>query len=221
MHGFFNKILRINLSTRTFKEETMPDSIYETYLGGKGLGIHLLMKENPQGVDPLSSKNKLIFGLGPVTDSRIYGSCRHCVFTKSPLTGIFSESYSGGRVAEPMSRTGYDGFIFEDASIEPIWVEISHQKVMFHDAKDLWGKDTYQTEDEILKRVNRKGTGALVIGPAGENLVRYAVIENDYWRSLGRTGVGAVMGSKKVKAIAFHGEKKREQAHPDQIQQFE
>ncbi|MBM4322881.1 MAG: aldehyde:ferredoxin oxidoreductase, partial [Deltaproteobacteria bacterium] len=220
MKGFFNKILRINLTTKTSKVEAVSDSVFETYLGGKGLGVHLLIKENPPGVDPLSPENKLIFCLGPITDSRVYGSCRHGVFTKSPLTGIFSESYSGGKAAEPMSRTGYDAFIFEGASDQPVWVEISDQTVDFHDAKDLWGRDTFSTEDEVLKRTNKKGAGALVIGPSGENLVRYAVIENDYWRSLGRTGVGAVMGSKKVKAIVFHGEKKRECAYPNRIEQF-
>jgi aldehyde:ferredoxin oxidoreductase len=220
MKGFYNKILRINLQTKTYKEETVPDSVYEQYLGGKGLAVYLLAKDNPVGVDPLSPANKLIFCLGPVTDSRIYGSCRHGVFTKSPLTGVFSESYAGGRLAEPMSRVGYDAFILEESSSEPVWLEVSDQKVAFHDAKPLWGKDTYSTEDEVLKQVNKKGSGAMVIGPAGENLVRYAVIENDYWRSLGRTGVGAVMGSKKVKAISFYGEKKREMAHPDQLDQF-
>ena len=220
MKGFFNKVLKINLKTKTFKEETLPDSVYQNHLGGKGLGTYLLMKENPPGVDPLSPANRLIFCLGPITDSRIYGSCRHGVFTKSPLTGIFSESYAGGRLAEPMSRVGYDAFILEESSSEPVWLEVSDQKVAFHDAKPLWGKDTYSTEDEVLKQVNKKGSGAMVIGPAGENLVRYAVIENDYWRSLGRTGVGAVMGSKKVKAITFYGEKKREIAHPDQLDQF-
>jgi aldehyde:ferredoxin oxidoreductase len=220
MKGFFNKILRINLKTKTYKEEPLPDSVFETYLGGKGLAVYLLTKENPAGVDPLSPANKLIFCLGPITDSRIYGSCRHGVFTKSPLTGVFSESYAGGRLAEPMSRVGYDAFILEESSSEPVWLEVSDQKVAFHDAKPLWGKDTYSTEDEVLKQVNKKGSGAMVIGPAGENLVRYAVIENDYWRSLGRTGVGAVMGSKKVKAITFYGEKKREMAHPDQLDQF-
>jgi aldehyde:ferredoxin oxidoreductase len=220
MKGFFNKMLRINLKTKSFKEEPIPDSVFETYLGGKGLGTYLLMKENPPGVDPLSPGNKLIFCTGPITHTRIYGSCRHGVFTKSPLTGIFSESYAGGRAAEPMSRTSYDAFIFEGASDQPVWIEISDQGVLFHDAKDLWGRETYSTEDEVLKRTNKKGAGALVIGPAGENLVRYAVIENDYWRSLGRTGVGAVMGSKKVKAIVFHGEKKREVAYPDRIEQF-
>ena len=220
MKGFFNKVLRIDLKTKTYKEEQIPDSVYETYLGGKGLGTYLLMKENPPGVDPLSPKNKLIFCTGPITNTRIYGSCRHGVFTRSPLTGIFSESYSGGKAAEPMSRTGYDGFIFEGASGQPVWVEISDHRVRFHDAKELWGRDTYSTEDEVLKKVNKKGAGALVIGPAGENLVRYAVIENNYWRSLGRTGVGAVMGSKKVKALVFYGEKKREVAYPDRLDQF-
>ena len=92
MKSFFKKLLRINLKTKTFKEEVIPDSIYETYLGGKGLGTYLLMKENPPGVEPLSPGNKLIFTVGPVTNTRIYGSCRHGVFNKSPLTGIFSES---------------------------------------------------------------------------------------------------------------------------------
>jgi aldehyde:ferredoxin oxidoreductase len=220
MKGFFNKLLRINLKAKTFKEESIPDSVFENYLGGKGLGTFLLIKENPPGVDPLSPQNKLIFCIGPATDTRIYGSCRHGVFTKSPLTGIFSESYSGGRVAEPISRTGYDAFIFEETSNEPVWIEVSDQQVTFHDAKDLWGKDTYSTEDEVIKRTNQKGAKAIVIGPAGENLIRYAVIENDYWRSLGRTGVGAVMGSKKIKAIAFHGEKKREVVHSDRLEQF-
>ncbi len=105
MKGFFNKILRIRLKTKTFQEETLPDSVIETSLGGKGLGTHLLIRENPPGVDPLSPENRLIFCTGPITDTRIYGSYRHEVFTKSPLAGIFSESYSGGKVAEPMSRT--------------------------------------------------------------------------------------------------------------------
>lgn len=170
MKGFFHKILRIDLKAGTSREESVPDSVYDTLLGGKGLGIHLLMRENPSGVDPLSPENRLIFCTGPITDSRIYGSCRHGVFTKSPLTGIFSESYSGGKLAEPMSRTGYDAFILEGASSDPVWIEISDQRVVFHDAKDLWGKDTYFTEDEVLKKVNRKGAGALVIGPAGKTL---------------------------------------------------
>jgi len=147
MKGLFNKILRIDLKSRTFQEEKIPDSVYEACLGGKVMGIYLLMKDIPAGVDPLSPKNKLIFCTGPATDSRIYGSCRHGVFTKSPLTGIFLESYSGGKAAEPMSGTGHDAFILEEASDDPVWIEVSDHKVVFHDAKDLWVKDTHFTED--------------------------------------------------------------------------
>jgi aldehyde:ferredoxin oxidoreductase len=152
MKGFFDKLLRINLKSKTFQEERIPDSICETYLGGKGPGIGLLWKENPPRVDPFSPKNKLVFCLGPVTDSRIYGSCRHGVFTKSPLTGIFSESYFGGKVAELMSRTGYDAFILEEASSDPVWIEISPQKVIFHDAKDLWERIPISQRMRFWKR---------------------------------------------------------------------
>jgi aldehyde:ferredoxin oxidoreductase len=120
----------INLDSKTFKEEAIPDSVYETYLGEKGLGTYLLMKTNPPGVDPLSPNNKLIFCVGPATDSRIYGACRYGVFTKSPLTGIFSESYSGGKIAEPMRRTGYDAFIFEESPNNPVWIKISDQFIL-------------------------------------------------------------------------------------------
>ncbi len=162
MQGFFKRLLRINLKTKTYKTEPIADSILEQYLGGKGLSIYLLLNENPVGVDPLSPKNKMIFALGPATDSRIYGSCRHGAFTKSPLTGIFSESYSGGKSAEPMSRTGYDAFIVEEASDEPIWLEISDEQVLFHDAKDLWGKDTYSTEDEVDRPLWSSGPPARI-----------------------------------------------------------
>ena len=213
-------MLRIDLKERTAREETIADTVYEAGLGGKGLALHLLMRDNPPGVDPLAPGNRLIFALGPVSDSKIYGSCRHGVFTKSPLTGIFSESYSGGKVAEPMSRTGYDAFVVENASDTPVWIEISDRRVSFHDASDMWGKDTYETEDRVREKAEVKNAGAVVIGPAGENLVRFAVIENDYWRSLGRTGVGAVMGSKRLKAMVFHGEKKRPVADPEAIARF-
>jgi aldehyde:ferredoxin oxidoreductase len=220
MKGFFGKILKVDLKARRAREETMPDEVYETGLGGKGLASYLLTRDNPPGVDPLSPANRLIFALGPVSDTRIWGSCRHGVFTKSPLTGLFSESYAGGKAAEPMSRTGYDAFILENASAGPVWLEISDKLVSFHDAKGLQGADTYSTEDTVLERAGVRNAGAVVIGPAGENKVRFAVIENDYWRSLGRTGVGAVMGSKNLKAVVFHGEQKRPVASKADIEQF-
>jgi aldehyde:ferredoxin oxidoreductase len=220
MKGFFGKVLRIDLSNKTHRVDTVDDSVFRRLLGGKGLGTHLLLEHNPPSIDPLSEENHLIFALGPTTDTPVPGSSRYGVFTKSPLTGFYSESYSGGKTAEPMSKAGYDAIMLYGKSSEPVFLEITDRNVTYHDARSLWGKGTYETEDAVLKTIGVKGARAVVIGPAGENLVRFALIENDYWRSAGRTGVGAVMGSKKVKAIAFHGQAKREVAHEDLVEDF-
>jgi len=217
MNGFHNVVLHINLSQRSFEEEHIDDAVYRELLGGKGLGTHLLLENTKAGVDPLSADNVIIFTVGPVTDTRVFGSCRFGAFTKSPLTGIYCESYAGGSVAEPISRTGYDAIIIKGASEKPIYLEISSRKVIFHDAAHLWGKDTFESEDASQEEVGRKNTGVIVIGPAGERLVKFAVIENNYWRSLGRGGPGAVLGSKKVKGIAFYGDVKRQIAKPDMV----
>jgi aldehyde:ferredoxin oxidoreductase len=215
MKGFFGRALEVDLSRKVHGVRDIDDSVYQSFLGGKGLGTDLLLEENPPGVDPLSGENRLIFALGPVTDTPISGSSRYGVFTKSPLTGFYSESYAGGKTAEPMSRAGYDAIILRGKSPEPVFLEISDKSVTFHDAGTLWGKGTYETEDALLDAVGVKGAKAVVIGPAGENLVRFALIENDYWRSSGRTGVGAVMGSKNLKGIVFYGDTKREVADSD------
>ena len=220
MDGFYNKILRINVSKKSFEQEPVSDEIYQTLLGGKGLATHLLVNNTKAGVDPLSEGNVLIFATGPVTDTAVWGSSRYGVFTKAPLTGLYAESYSGGKVAESLSRTGYDAIMIEGASKNPVYLEISDGDVKFHNASHIWGKDTYETEDIIKQEVGIKDAGVVVIGPAGENLVRFACIENDYWRSAGRTGVGAVMGSKKIKGIAFYGNKKRKVANPDLLKKL-
>jgi len=220
MKGFFNRILIIDVTSRTTREEPLGDDILMKYMGGKGLATHLLLEHNPPGVDPLSAENRLIVGLGPLTDSLIYGSCRYGIFGKSPLTGFYAESYSGGRAATAISRAGYDAVMIHGAAADPVWLEISDTDVVFHDAGDLWGKDTYDTEDAVKALCGRKDAAALVIGPAGENRVTFAVIENDYWRSAGRTGMGAVMGSKNIKAMVFHGEKRRSFHDADAMKQY-
>jgi aldehyde:ferredoxin oxidoreductase len=212
MKGFFNQLLRIDLSREETAVEPISESVLRSYLGGKGLGSFLLLKENPPHIDPFSPQNRLIFTLGPLADTPFFGSSRYAVFTKSPQTGIYSESYSGGKITLPFSRTGYDAMIIEGKADHPIFLEVSDKSIAFHDASDLWGKETYEAEDAILKTVDVNGSQALVIGPAGENLVKYAVIESEHWRSLGRAGIGAVMGSKKLKGIVFHGEKHRKVA---------
>ena len=223
MKGFFNQLLRIDLSKKKSTVEPIPESILRSYLGGKGLGSYLLLKENPPHIDPFSPENRLIFTLGPLADTPFYGSSRYAVFTKSPQTGIYCESYSGGRITLAMSRTGYDAILIQGKSNHPIFLEISDKEVLFHPASggtsDLWGKETYEAEEIILKKVG-KDSGALVIGPAGENLVKFAVIESEQGRSLGRAGIGAVMGSKKLKGIVFHGKKRREIADPSSLKRL-
>lgn len=220
MEGFHGKVLHINLSQRSFEEEPIGEEVYRKLLGGKGLATHLLLNNAKAGLDPLSEDNVIIFAVGPATDTKIFGSSRYGVFTKSPLTGIYCESYAGGSVAEPISRTGYDTIIIKGASRKPVWIEVSNGSVNFHDASHIWGKDTYATEDSIRREVEVKDAGVGVIGPAGERLVRFALIENNYWRSAGRAGAGAVLGSKKIKAIAFHGNEKRRVARPDMLDEF-
>jgi len=220
MDGFYNKVLHIDLSKRSFEEEYIGDEVYQQYLGGKGLGTYLLMNNTKAGVDPLSEDNVLIFAIGPITDTMVWGSSRFAVFTKSPLTGFYTESYAGGVAAEPISRTGYDAIIIKGISKDPVYLEISDTGVKFHDASHLWGKDTYETEDIIAQEIGVKDAGTVVIGPAGENLVRFALIQSDRWRSIGRTGSGAVAGSKKLKGIVFYGNKKKKIAKPDLLKEF-
>ncbi len=215
MKGFFHRLLVIDAGAATFHVEPVEENVLRETLGGKGLATRILLEKNPPGVDPLSQENHFVIALGPATDSALYGSCRHGIFSKSPLTGFYAESYSGGKLAIPISRTGFDAIAVHGAAKTPIWIEISDKGVRFHDANDLQGTDTYFAEDEILKRVNTPGAGAMVIGPAGEKLVKFAVVENDHWRSAGRTGMGAVLGAKNIKGIAFHGNERRAFADPE------
>ena len=214
MHGFYGRILKINLSGQTYEIVPLNDEILSRYLGGKGLATYLLYSTNPQGVDPLSPDNCLIFATGPTTGSLIWSSSRYGVFTKSPQTGFYAESYSGGKVPEAVDAAGFDAVVITGKSESPAVMVVHPDGADFHDADDIWGMDTFEAEDAVNARFGDIGrasakSGAVVIGPAGENLVRFAVIENDYWRSAGRAGAGTVMGSKKLKAIVFKGNKKR------------
>lgn len=225
MKGFWNRIAKVDLAGHTAALEPLDDALLEKTLGGKGLCTRLLLEHNPPGVDPLAPENHILFSAGPLAGTALWGACRHGVFTKSPQTGLYSESYSGGTVAEYMARTGLDALMAHGASPGPVWLEVSDQGVNFHDASELWGLDTFETEDRIKAwiRENRPGVrncGVICIGPAGENGVSFAVIENDYWRSAGRTGVGAVLGSKRVKALAFNGQEKKEVADPEGVKAF-
>ena len=222
MNGHYGKILNINLSDQTFKEEPIEEAVYTKYLGGKGLASYLLFERNPPGVDPMSPENCLIFATGPITGSRVWGSSRYGVFTKSPQTGIYAESYSGGRVPEAIDAVGFDAIIITGRCEEPTALEITPDGVLFHDAADLWGKETYETESMLTERYGAlsgdyKKKGTVVIGPAAENGVCFGVIKNDKWRSAGRTGVGTVLGAKQIKGIVFKGGCKRTVFSEDEV----
>ncbi|MFK5953778.1 MAG: aldehyde ferredoxin oxidoreductase family protein [Desulfobacterium sp.] len=221
MHGYYGRILTIDLNTRSFEIETIPENIYQTYLGGKGLASWLLYRLNPRGVDPLAPENHIIFATGPITQSSVWGSSRYGVFTKSPQTGFYSESYSGGKTPEAVDAAGFDAVVIRGACDTPTVLGIGPLGAKFHDAGDIWGMETYAAEDAVIERFAApsgfKRKGAVVIGPAAENLVVFGVIENDYWRSAGRTGVGTILGSKKVKGIAFYGDKKREPFSKEEV----
>ena len=212
MHGFYGKYLNIDLGKKNHSIETINDDVYETYLGGKGLASYLLYELNPPGVDPLSAENTLIFATGPLGGSTIWGSCRYGVYTKSPLTGFITESYAGGKTPDAIDATGFDAIVIRGQCEVPTVLTVYPEGVDFHDAGDIWGMETYPAEDAVKERFVRseyRKKGAVVIGPAAENLVRFAVVENDYWRSAGRTGAGTVMGAKKLKGILFQGDRKR------------
>mgnify|MGYP003971044817 CR=1 FL=1 len=214
MKGFFNKLLRINLSDQTYAYETLSDDILERTLGGKGLGVHLLLTENPKGVDPLAPENIFAIVTGPITGTKVWSQSRFAVFSKSPLTGGYGESYCGGSVAPKIKGCGVDALIISGKSDQLTFLVIDENGVAFKSADAIKGKETVESEAYILNNAPEKA-GAMVIGPAGENLVRFACVKSDRWRSLGRGGMGAVLGSKNLKGIAFAGTKKVEVADPD------
>lgn len=222
MYGFFNRLLEIDVNRKNYETQPLSDDILAATLGGKGLATHLLLSHNPPRVDPFSPENRLIIAVGPCTGTGIWGSCRHGIFTKSPLTGYYTQSYSGGTVAEQIAKTGFDAMMIRGSSKALVWIEINSQEVVIHPAEDLRGLSTYETEDRVKdwikeNRPQAGKSGVICIGPAGEKKVSFAVIENDYWRSAGRTGVGAVMGAKNIKAIAFWGNEKKAIADPDLV----
>jgi len=225
MHGYYKRILTINLSIRSFVIEQLPDIILGRCMGGKGLATYLLLERNPPEVDPFAPENNLIIATGPFCGGRLWGGSRYGVYTKSPLTGFYAESYSGGRVPEAIDSAGFDAILLTGRADRPTVLTVHPDGAEFHDAGDLWGMETFTAEEQAVKRfaINKEGygtPGAITIGPAGENLVRYAIIANDKWRCAGRTGVGAVLGSKRVKAMVFQGDRKRRYANREGVAEY-
>jgi aldehyde:ferredoxin oxidoreductase len=215
MSGYCGKFLRINLATGKITREPLDLELARKFIGGRGLGTYFIDKEVDPAVDPLSPENKLIFAAGPLTGSQAPAAGRYMVVTKSPLSGTIASSNSGGFFGPELKRTGWDFVIVEGKAAKPCYISIKDEDVKIEDAACCWGKLVSETTDMLIDKTDPKAHVA-AIGPAGEKLSLLAGIMNDKFRAAGRSGVGAVMGSKNLKAVVVRGTGKVEHARPDQ-----
>jgi aldehyde:ferredoxin oxidoreductase len=213
MYGAHGRILRVNLSESTISHEEIPQPLFDIFLTGAGLATHYLYHEVPKGADPLGPQNELILMTGTLTGTYAPSMGRFNWVFKSPLTGLWAQSNSAGFWGVDFKKTGFDGIIFQGISSKPVYLVITEDKAELLDAQHLWGKGVFETT-ELIKKELGKDFNVDCIGIAGEKLVRYASIINDLHRAAGRCGGGAVMGSKKLKAIAVRGKKPTRVANP-------
>jgi aldehyde:ferredoxin oxidoreductase len=204
MKGIMGKYLYIDLTSQKFFWDTPPKGLFEEYLGGKGVGLKLLVDNGLVLQDPYSPENPLIFLTGPFTGSRVQTSARSTLVTKSPLTGTYLDTHVGGHFGPQVKRAGVDYIYITGQSNKPVYLYVTPNNVSFEDASSLWGKNKFETEK--LLRDKYKNTQVASIGKAGENRVKYACIGTDYNRQFGRGGSGAVMGSKNLKALVIDGQ---------------
>jgi len=204
------RALRINLSTGDIKEETIDGELVKKYLGGRGLASKILLDEIDPTIDPFSEENKLIFANGLLTGTAVPTGGRYMVVTKGPLTGTIASSNSGGFFGAELRKAGWGLVIIEGKAEKPVYISIKDSDVQIKDAGHLWGKNTHETTDILLEEFGDDKAKVACIGPAGERLVKFAAIINDKARAAGRTGVGAVMGSKNLKALIARGSERIE-----------
>lgn len=217
MPGYCGKIARIDLSSRTVKIEFPDEKIYRKFWGGKGFCSYYLLKELPPGIDPLGEENKLVFAAGILTGVPVSGMSRLIIAAKSPLTGGYGQSEAGGYWGPELKKAGYDALIVEGKASSPVYIAIRDKEIGILPADHLWGKDTGECQDTIRRELGDEFIRVAAIGRGGENLVRYAAIVNELKHANGRTGLGAVMGSKNLKAVAVRGTAKLSFANEDKI----
>lgn len=205
--GYMDRLLTVDLSTGRLQEESLDREMCQCLIGGYGIGARLLYERMEPGCDPLGPENILGFFTGPLTGTRALSGTRYVVFAKSPLTETWGDANSGGTWGPNLKFAGYDGVLVKGISDNPVYLFIDDGKAELHDASWLWGKDTNETDDRLRERLGR-GIVCACIGPAGEKLSRISCIINDKGRAAGRSGLGAVMGSKKLKAIVVRGNAK-------------
>ncbi|MBP7693698.1 MAG: aldehyde ferredoxin oxidoreductase family protein [Anaerolineales bacterium] len=203
--GAHGKLLHVDLTTGAIRVETPPDEFYRRLVGGRAVVAYLLLRDLAPGADAFSPENLLIFAPGLMQGSHLPGAGRHGVGGKSPLTGALGSSEAGGWWGHEFKRTGYDALIIRGRAEQPVYLWIKDQQVELRPAGHLWGQDTWPTETALKRELNDDKIRVAQIGPAGENRVLYAAVMHDINRAAGRNGLGAVMGSKNLKAVAVRG----------------
>lgn len=216
-YGFLGRIIRVDLTSGSITIEKPGETFYRKYLGGKGLVAYYLLKELPGGVDPLGPDNKLVFATGVLTGVPAPALPRFVVGAKSPLTGGFGQSEAGGFWGPELKKAGYDAIIVEGCAEKPVYLYIKDDDIQIRDAQHLWGLETGQAQEAIRWELGDDKVRLAIIGTGGENLVRYACIINELKHANGRNGLGAVMGSKKLKAIVVRGSGNIPVAEPEKI----
>ncbi len=218
--GSWGRILRVDLTAGVTAVEEMDEATFRRHPGGRALIAHYLLKELPPGSDPLSPDNLLVFAMGVLTGTPLSGASRHSVGAKSPLTGGFGEAEVGGFWGAELKRAGWDGIVVKGASAKPVYLYIKDEVVEIRDASHLWGLEIMDTEERLKAEVGERLARVCEIGPGGENLVKIAGIVNDFKDIAGRGGLGAVMGSKKLKAIVVKGSKMLPLADPAKVKEI-
>jgi aldehyde:ferredoxin oxidoreductase len=204
-HGYMGKMLFVDLNNMKTHDEEISEELAREYIGGYGLGARIIMERMEQGVDPLSPGNIFGIGTGPLTLSGMVSSCRHTTMGKSPLTGYWGDANSGGNFANAFKASGYDMVFFEGRADHPVYLLIRDGKPEINAAENIWGKDTATTDEMIREENDDSGLKIVSIGTGGERLSRIAAVINDSGRAAARSGLGAVMGSKNLKAVACSG----------------
>lgn len=204
-YGSWGRVLHVDLSARRTWTEEIDEAVFRLRPGGRAMIAHYLLTELPPGTEPLSPENLLIFAPGVLTGTPLSGASRHSVGAKSPLTGAFGESEVGGFWGAELKRAGWDGIVVHGAADAPVYLYIKDDQVEIRDAAHLWGLEVMDTEETLKAEVGERLARVCEIGPAGENLVRISGIVNDFKDIAGRVGLGAVMGSKRLKAIVVRG----------------
>lgn len=207
MHGWVGCLLRVNLTDHRIQKEEYPDPLRRDFVGGRGVNSRLLFDEVKPGIDPLGPENKLFFGTSPLTGTGLVTSGRIHVTSKSPLTGILGDSNAGGHFGPEVKWAGYDHIIVEGISERPVYLWIDDDRVEIRDARHLWGRVVSETYAMLREELGDPRIRIAAIGPGGENLVRFASVMTDYGNACGKTGMGTVMGSKRLKAVAVRGTK--------------